>query len=154
MILYYIVTMRTDTCVLWNIRCIHDMDMLITVCICYGVFWKSVISLHMDFRIWRNIGLVCYGTVLIVYCVTRYNDNKLVWCLYDDCMVSVWCLYDVCMFIIWCRYDCLWCIYVFVCCFTYIWMSCLNVGYTCQIYLYVLLYCCHTITLYCMYYIV
>ena len=69
---------------------IHDMDMLITVCICYGVFWKSVIALHMDFRIWRNIGLVCYGTVLIVYCVTRYNDNKLVWCLYDVCMMLLW----------------------------------------------------------------
>ena len=99
---------------------IHDMDMLITVCICYGVFWKSVIALHMDFRIWRNIGLVCYGTVLIVYCVTRYNDNKLVWCLYDVCMMFVWCCYDG-----------LWCIYVFVWCFTYVGMWCLNVGYTC-----------------------
>ena len=50
----------------------------------YGIYDAYMICIHdMDFGIWRNIGLVCYGTVLIVYCVTRYNDDKLVWRCYD-----------------------------------------------------------------------
>ena len=64
----------------------------------YGIYDAYMICIHdMDFGIWRNIGLVCYGTVLIVYCVTRYNDDKLVWRCYDVgmmvCGVFMYLLY-------------------------------------------------------------
>ena len=116
---------------------IHDMDMLITVCICYGVFWKSVIALHMDFRIWRNIGLVCYGTVLIVYCVTRYNDDKLVWRCYDVgmmvCGVFMYLLYVLRMLECYDRmlyilvvYTCMYCYIVVIRLHCIVWFTLYN----------------------------
>ena len=114
----------------------------------YGIYDAYMIcilicihDIHMDFRIWRNIGLVCYGTVLIVYCVTRYNDDKLVWFWYDVCYMFLW------WFVV---YLCI-CLMFYVC-WNVMFECCIYCTY--WIYLYVLLYCCNTITLHCMIYIV
>ena len=107
----------------------------------YGIYDAYMICIH-DMHTWYGlshmteyrIGMLWYG----IDCILCYTIQRR----------------QTCMTVLWCWYDGLWCIYVFVYCFTYVVMWCLNVGYTCQIYLYVLLYCCNTITLHCMIYIV
>ena len=136
MILYYIVTMRTDTCVLWtcvlwNIRCICYTYMIwicwllyVYVTVYFGNRWLPYTWTFVYDGISDWYVMVRYWLYIVLHDTTTTN-------LYDVCMMFVWCLYDVCMMFVWCCYDGLWCIYVFVWCFTYVGMWCLNVGYTC-----------------------
>ena len=125
MILYYIVTMRTDTCVLWtcvlwNIRCICYTYM---IWICWLLY--VYVTVYFGNRWLPYTWTFVYDGISDWYVMVRY---WLYIVLHDTTTTN---LYDVCMMFVWCCYDGLWCIYVFVWCFTYVGMWCLNVGYTC-----------------------
>ena len=104
MILYYIVTMRTDTCVLWtcvlwNIRCICYTYMIwicwllyVYVTVYFGNRWLPYTWTFVYDGISDWYVMVRYWLYIVLHDTTTTN-------LYDVCMMFVWCLYDVVMMV-------------------------------------------------------